>query len=176
MSALPHAYLMALQAWLIAKLTSDPPPASVEPTGFICVGRYQDSPTNYPWVVSLNQNNPEEEVSTWKHEALEDPVQIMGGCVVAYWKYRYSVIVNYNMTITGEDQIAAHDQGSLLVQWLRRQINAATVSALNLQTSEMGETPMAQHVSHMAQRELGGPPANFITAGRIYIEQMVYIE
>lgn len=176
MSALPHLYLSALKIWLDARLIDDPPPPAVPADGLICVGRYQASPTDYSWIASLNQNNPEEEVSTWKHEAMDEPYTIMGGCVSQYWRYRYTVLVTYNMTLSAEEQTIAHDQGTMLVQWLRRQINAATVAALAIPISSMGETAQAQQVKHIAQRELGGPPSSFIASARIYIEQFVIVE
>lgn len=180
MSALPYVYLNGLKDWLESRLVNDPPPNPVPDEGFICVGRYQDSPTNYNWIVSLNQNDPEEvggSDADWRHEVAQDMASaIMGGCISMHWYYRYTLAVTYNMTISNDTQDQAFEKGTVLLQWLRKQVNLATASQLNINTTPTGETLLGQHVRRMTQRELGGPPSSYIAIGKLYVEQLVLVE
>jgi hypothetical protein len=178
MSSLPYVYLNRLKSWLQQRLVDDPLPSYIDPNGLILVGRYQDSPTNYPWIVSLHQNDPEEVGGSdlnWRH-SLDGSQEVVGGhCAASYWVYRYTVSVTMNMTTTGESQEEAFDKGTLLVQWLRRQIDAGTVANLGSLTTTTGETALGQRVTRITQRELGGPPASYIAVGKLYIEQQVFV-
>lgn len=179
MSSLPYVYLAGLKTWLDARLLADPPPDPVPADGHICVGRYQASPTDYTWIVSLNQNDPEEvggSDANWRHEVVDGDQAIMGGCISVQWHYRYTLAVTYNMTISNDTQIEAFEKGTALLQWLRRQVNMATTSALSLTTTPTGETALGQQVKRITQRELGGPPSSYIAIGKLYVEQLVFVE
>lgn len=189
-TTLAYEYLSLLRNYIEAQAISDPPiyqsdePGATPETivvALVKVGLFQDSPTLYPVSVTLHEALQEElgVQQTWTHTVDEGEGTIeMGGFgpCTQRWTYRYVVSFIYNMTISGESQAQAHEKGSIFGQWLRKKINTASVYVLGLTPSSLGETATHQRVVKVDIHEQGGPTSSYIIAGKLFIEQQVYVQ
>jgi len=181
MATLVNLTIDALHAYLNAEYDVDPPPDIGEVT--FHKGRWLDSPEEVSPLVTIHENNQQDTggpgSEDWPHERItsgEDyfPEMAGGGCTYQMY-YRYTIQLQYFMTLTGEEQQEALVKNREFVTWLINKISKADLAALRqfgLGPDDYGNQPLRIRLMKWNSREGGGPPSSYIERTVFFLEQL----
>ena len=184
MDTLAAQYTVSLTDYLSDQLVHNPPTIAVSGTdteiigGLVHLGKYQDDPTEYTFVATVHEGGPTNVTKTghqtWRHEEYDKMEREMvgGDTCISYWKYKYTVKIDYFMVDSGENQEEARRKGMLVAQWFRYKVQQATPSTLGLSKSDFGEIALEQRPIALEMIE-GGGPDSYIEKALLFIEQLV---
>jgi len=181
MATLVDLTIDALWAYLLDEYSSDPPVDVPKPT--IHRGRWLDDPEEVSPLITLHENNQQDVASVgsedWPHKRIFDGPdywQEMGDGPCTFNMYmRYSVRLQYFMTLSGEDQPDALKKNRELVSWLSKKLSKADVATLQkfgLREDDYGYTPIKITINKWNTREGGGPPSSYIQRTVFFLEQL----
>jgi len=180
---LDEALLTALRDFLTDEVTAHPPGDGE--IYLLKVGKLQDNPEQRGASITFHVGDPQD--AAWKHEAITEQARsgggsthrILGGYMELdesqFWWYRYSAVMTYFFTRSGDNRDVARRKALGAMKWLRNGINRAKSELLAIGTVE-NDTPVEINVAYADTREGGGPPNSFIWRGTVGFRVLTMVE
>jgi hypothetical protein len=182
--SLSDAYPAALVIYLQQRYETAPP--AIATIGAIKVGSYQADPERTPAIITVHTSDPLNEKSTHIELITDQKAQgggsghrLWGGYAEMgdegkgsfYWYYWW-LRAEYYLTRSGMLQQEAQAANGDLVEWLRVQLQNASVRTLNLTQDETAVLLQTKIVS-VDTREHGGKPSSYIWSTLFKIRGLV---